>query len=307
MVGLARTVAKRMIARLGLACDQAWSIGVLAGDSPERLDAPASAPNPVLTPQDVTDVDASSVADPFVIRRRDAFAMFFEILGREDRKGRIGLARSDDGLRWTYDCVVLEEPFHLSYPLVLAWKGDVLMLPESHQSGRVTLYAADPFPTAWRPCATLLEGAYVDCTLFLSGSVWWLFACETGHDVLRLYRAEEPHGPFAEHPMSPIVAGDPHRARPAGRLRPLDGRLHRVSQDCHPTYGLAVDLWEIAELTVDHYAEVHRRRILRRGGWGWRRNGMHHIDALEVEPGRWLAWVDGWRRQWSVRRRMEHP
>jgi hypothetical protein len=29
-------------------------------------------------------------------------------------------------------------------------------------------------------------------------------------------------------------------------------------------------------------------------GTGWRRNGMHHIDAHPLPSGDWLVAVDGW-------------
>ena len=65
---------------------------------------------------DVRDVAAVMVADPFMIRAGARWHMFFEVLNRRGLKGQIGLASSDDGRRWRYDRIVLDEPFHLEFP-----------------------------------------------------------------------------------------------------------------------------------------------------------------------------------------------
>lgn len=298
-----RRAAKHVVRRLPVEYRTDWSIGVLAGPALDALAAPAGVRNPILTRRNVTDVDAAYVADPFVVRDGGEFLMFFEVVGKRDGKGRIGLARSGDGLRWTYDRVVLEESLHLSFPITFVHESEAYMLPESHQADCVRLYRAARFPVAWTAHATLLEGVFADVSILHTDLGWWLFACDLGNDVLRLLHAERIEGPYTEHPTSPIIERDRHGARPAGRVRAWDGRLFRVSQDCHPYYGLAVDVREIERLTRDDYAETRPRRILRKGGWGWRRNGMHHLDALEVGPGRWIAWVDGWRRVWRFRGR----
>jgi hypothetical protein len=113
---------------------------------------------------------------------------------------------------------------------------------------------------------------------------------------LRLFSAERLSGPWREHPASPIIRGDPHLARPGGRVVSDGRRLIRYSQDCHPFYGLAVRAFEITELTTTTYREVltSSKPILKASGRGWNRCGMHHIDPHCLAPGRWLACVDGW-------------
>jgi hypothetical protein len=38
---------------------------------------------------------------------------------------------------------------------------------------------------------------------------------------------------------------------------------------------------------------VKESPILEATGSGWNATGMHYVDAIEVETGRWLAAVDG--------------
>ena len=138
----------------------------------------------------------------------------------QTNQGDIGLATSNDGLSWTYKQVVLDEPFHLSYPYVFKWKNDYYMLPESRQAKSVRLYKAVDFPTKWSFVGTLLNGSYGDPSIFRYAGRWWIFS-ETSpkrYDILRLYYADDLMGPWTEHPESPIIMGDANIARPGGRV-----------------------------------------------------------------------------------------
>src|SRR5512146_2116952 len=109
-----------------------WSIGIYVGDGPLTIAPPSDQPNPVLTRHDVTDVFASFVADPFMLRVDGTWHMFFEVLTLRDGSwiGVISHATSRDGRRWEYDRTVLSEPFHLSYPYVFESGSDFYMIPE---------------------------------------------------------------------------------------------------------------------------------------------------------------------------------
>ena len=52
---------------------------------------------------------------------------------------------------------------------------------------------------------------------------------------------------------------------------------------------------EIDRLTLTDYAEheVPESPILQASLDGWNAMGMHHVDAVSVEPGRWIGAVDG--------------
>lgn len=274
-----------------------WSIGIYAGPSPLALLPHPDAANPVLSRLDVTDVTASFVADPFMIERGGTWYLFFEVLHTKVNRGEIGLAESADGLRWRYRGIVLREPYHLSYPYVFESNGAYYMVPESVEAARVQLYRAERFPYAWTAAGTLLEAAAADASPFHYHGAWWMFACTAPYrqDVLRLYRAESLTGPWTEHPKSPLVNGNPHIARPAGRVVNLHGRLLRFAQDCHPEYGMTVCAFEVNKLTESDYCEVEARPLplLVPGAEPWNRGRMHHIDAHPLADNRWIACVDG--------------
>jgi hypothetical protein len=91
----------------------AWSIGIYAGASLQTLSPHPAARNPVLTRHEVTDIPAAFVADPFLVREAAGWVMFMEVMNAGTGRGEIALARSPDGLEWSYEGVVLREPFHL--------------------------------------------------------------------------------------------------------------------------------------------------------------------------------------------------
>ena len=274
-----------------------WSIGIYTGDSPFQLRAPADRSNPVITSADVTDIPAEFVADPFMLRHDGRWYMFFEVLNRESQRGVISLASSDDAFNWTYEQVVLEEPFHLSYPYVFEWQSDYYMIPETLGASALCLYKADDFPMKWSLQQRLIEGAFADPSVTRFNDLWWLFTCTQpyGHDILRLYFARDLDGPWKEHPRSPIIRNDKSRARPAGRILQVDNHVIRFAQDCVPDYGKSVRAFEIKELTRKTYVEVEHPNspVLSPSVEGWNATGMHHVDAHRQDNGQWIACVDG--------------
>jgi len=279
---------------------QIFSIGIYAGTSPLELAPARQASNPVLTRDSVTDARAAFVADPFMLQTQGTWHMFFEVMNSQTGKGEIGLATSENGVRWRYQQIVMREPFHLSYPHVFQLNDAYYMVPETCAANSVRLYKAVDFPTRWTYATTLLDGDdFVDPTVFYFNDHWWLFTdlarppfCA---GILRLFRADRLEGPWTEHPKSPVVEGNPHIARPAGRVLVLNEKIVRFTQDCYPTYGTQVRAFEITELTDTRYVEqdVCNTPILTGSGTGWNESGMHHIDPHPIPGDRWIACVDG--------------
>jgi hypothetical protein len=285
--------------------DEIWSIAIYEGNGPFDVAPRPGATGPDLTAADVTDRAAVSVADPFLLRADGQWHLFFEIVTQAATdRGSIGLATSSDGARFSYRGVVLDEPFHLSYPTVFEWQGERYMVPESAAAGEVRLYRATRFPERWHLEATLLRTPRpADPTLFHHDGRWWLFleSSPRRHDTLRLFSAEQLEGPYQEHPESPVARGA-SRSRPGGPVLLLDGRLFRIAQDCEPVYGSAVRVFEILELTAERYREreIEKSPVLRGSGSGWNGLGMHTLDPHRVSEGRWLAAVDGQRSGWRI-------
>jgi hypothetical protein len=255
---------------------------------------PADVNNPVLTADDVTDVNATFVADPFLLWTEDRWYMFFEVYVTAAGRGQIAFATSNDCLHWDYQRVVLAENWHLSYPFVFMYGGDYYMLPETSATHEVRLYRADDFPFRWAYVATLSSGrVFVDPTLLRYDNTWWLFVGGASSGSCRLYYADALLGPWTEHPQSPIALGRA-KSRPAGRsFVYAQDRIIRLAQKCDGVYGEAVRAFEVDMLsrTAYHEFEIPESPVLGPGG-DWAQVGMHHCDPWWV-GGQWIAAVDG--------------
>jgi len=283
---------------------QIFSIGLYEGLSLFELSPCVDTANPVVTAEKITDVPADFVADPFMIEHDGKWFIFFEVLLKGTYEGDIALATSEDGVKWEYAGIVLDEPFHLSYPNVFEWQDEFYMIPESNRAGAIRLYKAAPFPSKWSFQGSLITGRYVDPTIFRYKDRWWMFASEISSAVLHLFYSDEMEGPWAEHPQSPVIKNDANIGRCAGRVLEYEGKLLRFAQDCDPVYGGSVHVLEITELSSESYREEEiNDNLLPCARRGWNTDGMHHISVVRRDD-TWLACVDGWR--WQLRFGLEY-
>lgn len=249
--------------------------------------------NPVLSAADVTDADPIAVADPFLFHEGTTWYMFFEVIAAW---GKIGVATSPDGLHWTYDRLVLSEPWHVSFPDVFKWDGHYYMVPESEVQNAVYLYEASEFPYSWQRVTTLVSGRpFVDPVVFHANGTWWMFVGRSGSCCCYLYYSDNLRSGWREHPRSPIINEHCSKARPAGRSFVYDGcKILRLAQKNDDHYGEAVRAFQIDTLDRLQYAEheIPQSPILQASGMGWNADGMHQCDAWFDGRG-WIAAVDG--------------
>jgi len=273
---------------------EAWTVGIYTGSNPFELSPPEGVTNPVLTGADVNDFDADIAAHPFLVCEDDRYYLFFTAKFGPDDAGGIGLAQSTDGLNWTYEKMVIKEPFVQSYPYVFAWQGEYYMIPEAHTENSVRLYRATDFPLEWTFEKELLSGdSFISASVAFYNDTWWMFVSPEGNRSLRLFYASELTGDWAEHPMSPIIEDNPDIARPAGRVMVYQGSLYRLGQDCAPTYGNQVHAFQVTEISPTSYREeMIEAPVVKADSEGWNSKAMHHVDPRQLEDGTWIAAVD---------------
>ena len=173
-----------------------WTIGIYTGESPFAFSASQSRRNPIMRAEDVTDVSAKFVADPFLIQEDSTWYLFFEVYNNQSQQGDLAVATSNDAKRWKYEQVVLDESFHLSYPYVFKWQEEYYLIPESFEANAVRLYKAVDFPSQWTFVGNLIEGReFVDPSIVHFNDKWWTFVATTDNETLRLYYADELTGP----------------------------------------------------------------------------------------------------------------
>ena len=200
-------------------------------------------------------------ADPFLIERNGRSYLFFEDYKFSSRRGLISCCEVDSEGNCSEPRVVLERPYHLSYPFLFTLQGEVYMIPETRDNRTIEMYRASDFPYSWVHEAVLMSDvAATDSTLLHHHDKWWLFTAGVldhalPEKTLCLFFADSPWGPWLAHPKNPIVSDVCH-ARPAGCLYFEDGQLIRPGQDCSKGYGYAVGLHRVDVLSETDYQET---------------------------------------------------
>ncbi len=201
-------------------------------------------------------------ADPFLWEHNGEHYLFIEELLYSTNLGRISCLKLDKNLDIESNQVILEKPYHLSYPFLFTHEDNLYMIPEAGKSNRIDVYKCTKFPYVWEFEQTLIDNIHaLDTTLIQSNGKWWMFANikEAGGstwDTLNLYHADHPLSTqWAPHPLNPIVK-DVSSARPAGRIFSYNGNLIRPSQDCSVRYGYATNFNRITNLTETAYTET---------------------------------------------------
>jgi hypothetical protein len=253
----ARTAARGVAAKSRTAWRRPeWIVAVRVRAPDGRGNGPLQAlPNPA----------GRYLGDPFPIEVDGRHFLFMEDYSRAAGRGVISVSELGADGAWSPPRSVLERDHHLSYPFVFEQDGELYMVPETGEAGRVELLRAVEFPDEWRLDRVLLEGlTAVDATLHVDGGLFWLFAnvVEGPGDrgELWLFSSRSLDGDWAPHPRNPIVT-DPGTARPAGRLFRRGGVLIRPGQDCSRAYGEAVVLNRVDVLSPDDYRETPVGRI----------------------------------------------
>lgn len=221
-------------------------------------------------------------ADPFPFHRDGRDHLFFEDLDNRTGKGVIAVATFDEAGRPGPTRTVLEEPFHLSYPFLIARGGEVFMIPEGSLGGQIVLYRAIDFPLRWERHAVLVDGVEAaDATVVEHGGRLWMFAVTRAgvggySDTLAIWSAARLEGPWKPHAGNPVLVDD-RAARAAGHFVRRDGVLYRPAQDCRDGYGAAIRLMRVDRLDDEAFAQTHVA-TLHAGAPGWPGRRVHTLN-----------------------------
>ena len=266
---LAERVARKLARRLtGLAkAPSRWGVAWRKIDGVGLLETRARETRRVF--KLVADDGRRYYADPFLFAFQGQDYVFVEEFPLATSKGVISAcAIGPDGTLGS-PRIVLEEATHLSYPQVFADSGQIWMIPESGESRCISLYRAASFPDTWVKECDLVAGtrAY-DATLHRDAAGYWLFATPerwqgTSWDRLSVFHAPSLKGPWKSHADNPVQL-NPRSSRSAGHLFPRDGEWHRLAQDGSNSYGGAIAVCRIDELTPDRYRQSVVGRITAR-------------------------------------------
>lgn len=282
-----------------------WQIGWSKTKISEFLEAPSKARFTWYSPAG----KIQTLADPFGIETAGGLDIYAERLVHGKPRGEIVQLSAVEP---TTASSTLSKPWHLSYPFIVFDDGRRYVVPEQKAAGCLAFYSLDENGAMQGEPVARLEGMpLLDATFLHHDGYWWLFAAspdiDSGQGGLFLYYSRHLTGPYAAHPANPIVT-DRSRARPAGRIISLEGRLFRPGQDSTIRYGDAINVSEITEMSTTAYAETPVRRIEPCDLMGAFPQGTHHLDHTAnyvlVDSKRvvfcWYAW---WLKLLSLMRR----
>ena len=112
-------------------------------------------------------------ADPFLFENQGKTYLFAELYDRLALRGVLGCCEltGNGAGEWK---IIIEEPFHLSYPYIFHHNNEIYMIPESFRSGKIILYKALEFPYKWVKVHELADMIAVDSTVFKNGDEMYM-------------------------------------------------------------------------------------------------------------------------------------
>jgi hypothetical protein len=201
-------------------------------------------------------------ADPCIVEHDNMNHLFVEELIFAKKKGVIRCMAFKESGNINEGRVVIEKPYHLSFPFVFKYKDKYYMLPETKQNRTIELYECIEFPNKWAIKKILKKDIQaVDSFICFKNDKWWLFTNiapgpgSSCNDELHIFYADDPvNGEWISHPSNPVVEGAGF-SRNAGKLFEHQGKLYRPSQICAGYYGFGININEVIKFNVNEYEE----------------------------------------------------
>jgi hypothetical protein len=268
-----KRIAKRKIAKM-LMLREKWGISLLPG----KWDKSA-----LWRSTEVKNPRGRSWADPFLYSYQGRPFCFVEDYVCKTNRAHI-TALEIVGTKVVERGIAVKEAFHLSFPFLFQYKGELYMCPECFESGQIRIYRCAEFPLKWELQKVVMEGvSAADTILFEKGGKWWMLTSidESGAvdhcSELYLFSSNSPLDTnWTPHPLNPIRI-DACGGRNAGLI--IDGeRLFRLAQrQGFDQYGQGLLVYEIKVISESNYVEELVSKIsptFRRG-----LRGTHHLST----------------------------
>lgn len=199
-------------------------------------------------------------ADPFLVEYQGTVYLFAEIfLYKSERNGVIGYCIYENGEFGAWK-ITMDRHWHLSYPNVFVYQGDLYMCPESWQKDEIEIYKLIEFPDHWEKAAALVSnGKYVDTTFLQLRKEIYMFTFQPsfhqhGGTLLQCCIKGDELSDFC------ILTSDKGKARPAGNFIVENEKIIRVSQDSRESYGDGLVFSEVDSVWPD-YREHEIKRV----------------------------------------------
>jgi hypothetical protein len=176
---------------------------------------------------------------------------------------------------------VIEMETHASYPYLITCGSDIFCVPQVESGTGIRIFRAVSFPTQWEDAGVLVPDVIArDASVFEHDGRWWLAFTDAERGPfthLHIWWADDLLGTWHAHEANPVKI-DVRSARPAGTPFHHDGVLYRPAQDCSTSYGGAVAICRVHELTPTLFREEVVRVVAPRPGPY--RHGFHTLSSV---------------------------
>ena len=93
-------------------------------------------------------------ADPLIYEHEGQTYLFVESFDRYAKKGAISVTEVVEGSVDVFRTII-DEPYHLSFPMIFHWNGEIYMCPESSENNTLNLYRCLSMPYQWEKVCEL--------------------------------------------------------------------------------------------------------------------------------------------------------
>ena len=223
-------------------------------------------------------------ADPFFFKNNNKEYVFYESYSYKKKRGEIACGQFKDN-KIINSKIFLKKNYHLSYPFLFRYNGDIFLIPETHQKKRLEIYKCIKFPFKWKLFSTgFTNKSLVDTTILQHNKSLWLFTNEMSSEVddfnkkLHIYKIDSPKlKKIIAHTKNPVI-NNLNGGRNAGSFMNINKEIIRPSQiNKIGKYGYALKLSKVKKLTTSNYVEKKIKTILPNKKFA---SGIHHITRI---------------------------
>lgn len=196
-------------------------------------------------------------ADPFLYEKDNKLYLFYEAFDLIELRGKEGYSVLKEDGSWTTPRIIIDEPYHLSFPYIFDYNGATYIMPEMSGDYSLKAYKAVSFPNTWEMTDIILPDVFACDSVFIEEEgKRYLLTNEMYHNVPNGQYAScwvknflyEMDGLKATENGIKVAEGD-FGIRNAGKTFTIEGKTYRIGQDCRERkYGRGMVLFEIVSI-----------------------------------------------------------
>lgn len=201
------------------------------------------------------------LADPFVIKRNNKHYCFVEDFDYSINRGSISVYEiTKEGYKELGSA--LKEDFHLAYPYLFEYGGELYMCPETAEKRDIRIYKCLEFPLKWEFHKKIMSDvSAADTAIFFYEDKWLLISnldkSIVGEHFSQLhlfYNSNPLNADWVAHSNNPIIF-DPLKARNGGLIIDNTGTYRVYQRQGFDTYGKSLGVAKIISMDKKNYSE----------------------------------------------------